>query len=74
MFRLTLDMRPTTLIFSALAMLVVAYLSQRPGLAAIRRMDLTGSSRTGAHEPDGSRPHLGPWASASDDLAYQHRK
>jgi len=41
MFRLSLDMRPTTLIFSALAMLVVAYLSQRPGLAAIRRMDLT---------------------------------
>ncbi len=41
MFRLTLDMRPSTLILSALAMVIVALLSQRPGLTAIRRMDLT---------------------------------
>lgn len=41
MFRLTLDMRPSTLALSASAMVVVAFLSQRPGLTAIRRMDLT---------------------------------
>jgi putative ABC transport system permease protein len=41
MFRLTLDMRPSTLALSALAMVIVAFLSQRPGLTAIRRMDLT---------------------------------
>ena len=41
MFRLTLDMRPSTMVLSALAMVMVAFVSQRPGLAAIRRMDLT---------------------------------
>jgi putative ABC transport system permease protein len=41
MFRLTLDMRPSTLVLSAVAMVIVAFASQRPGLAAIRRMDLT---------------------------------
>jgi putative ABC transport system permease protein len=41
MFRMTLDMRPSTLVLSALAMVVVALVSQRPGLTAIRRMDLT---------------------------------
>ena len=41
MFRLTLDMRASTMVFSALAMVIVAFASQRPGLAAIRRMDLT---------------------------------
>jgi putative ABC transport system permease protein len=41
MFRLTLDMRPSTFVLSALAMVVVAFVSQRPGLTAIRRMDLT---------------------------------
>jgi putative ABC transport system permease protein len=40
MFRLQLDMRPTTLVLSAVAILAVALLSQRPGLAAIRRMDI----------------------------------
>lgn len=41
MFRLTLQMRWSTLVLSALAMVIVAFASQRPGLAAIRRMDLT---------------------------------
>lgn len=40
MFRLDLEMRPTTLVISAVAILVVALASQRPGLAAIGRMDV----------------------------------
>lgn len=40
MFRLDLEMRPTTFVISAVAILLVALLSQRPGLAAIGRMDV----------------------------------
>jgi putative ABC transport system permease protein len=39
-FDFTLSMKPTTLLFSALFILVVTLLSQRPGLRAVRRLDI----------------------------------
>ena len=40
MFRFDLHMRPTTLVFSALAIVLVAMLSQRPLLRAVRRVEM----------------------------------
>jgi putative ABC transport system permease protein len=40
MFRLDLHMRVTTFVFSGLAILLVTLLSQRPGLKAIKRMNV----------------------------------
>jgi putative ABC transport system permease protein len=39
-FSFALEMRTSTLIFSAIAILVVALLSQIPGLRAVRRIDV----------------------------------
>ena len=39
-FTLTLVGRPLTLLLTTLALLLVVWLSQRPGLRALRRMDL----------------------------------
>ena len=43
--RLELDVRPLTLLASAAAILLVAVLSQRPGLRAIARLDLASTVR-----------------------------
>ena len=44
-FRLTLVVRPSTLALSALAVLVVAALSQWPSLRAVNRLDLAAAVR-----------------------------
>jgi putative ABC transport system permease protein len=44
-FTFTLSMRPTTFLFSALVIVVVTLLSQRPGLRAIRRLDVASVVR-----------------------------
>ncbi len=40
LFKFELSMRPTTFLFTSLAIIVVTLISQRPGLRAVRRLDI----------------------------------